>query len=218
MSELRSIAHCGFVAMALVLLVCPALCRLAAQAASATPPPPAPPPRFAPTPEQLAIRAASEKDHQRLMDLLGIKELRPGASHDPKSPYAVNYDESKANVYPSPGDMPVDSHELIALCAPRPVFIGAGASVGDGWADARGMFLAESASGPVYRLLGKQDLGTTAFPPIETGLVDGDLGFRQHSGGHTPSPNWPTFLDFASRYLHAPAAIKTASTEGSNMR
>ena len=118
----------------------------------------------------------------------------------------------------TPGDMPVDSHELIALCAPRPVFIGAGASVGDGWADARGMFLAESAAGPVYRLLGKQDLGTTAFPPIETGLVDGDLGFRQHSGGHTPGPNWPTFLDFASRYLHAPAAIKTASTEGSNMR
>jgi hypothetical protein len=98
-------------------------------------------------------------------------------------------------------DLPVDSHELIALCAPRPVFIGAGATKGDGWADAKGMFMAEAAAGPVYKLLGKKDLGSSDFPAIETPLIDGDLGFRQHSGGHTPAPNWPTFLDFASRYL-----------------
>jgi dienelactone hydrolase len=112
-----------------------------------------------------------------------------------------------------PGDLPVDNHELIALSAPRPVFIGAGASVGDGyavpggdaWADARGMFLAEVAAGPVYKLLGAKDLGTTQFPPMETALVSGDLGFRQHPGGHTPAPNWPHFLDFAGKYLHAPA-------------
>jgi hypothetical protein len=53
--------------------------------------------------------------------------------------------------------------------------------------------------------LGKKDLGTTEFPPIETALVDGDIAFRQHSGGHTPSPNWPTFLTFASRYIKRPA-------------
>ena len=98
-------------------------------------------------------------------------------------------------------ELPVDAHELIALCAPRPVFIGAGATEGDGWADARGMFLAEVAAGPVYRLLGNKDLGTTEFPPIETGLMDGDLAFRQHSGGHTPGPNWPAFLTFAGRYF-----------------
>jgi hypothetical protein len=63
------------------------------------------------------------------------------------------------------------------------------------------MFLAEIAAGPVYRLLGKKDLGTTKFPAFETALIDGDLGFRQHSGGHTPAPNWPTFLKFAERYL-----------------
>jgi hypothetical protein len=110
----------------------------------------------------------------------------------------------------TPGDLPVDNHELIALCAPRPVFLGAGLATmnqpgkpADGWADARGTFLAEVAAGPVYRLLGKRDLGTTEFPPIEKALIDGDLGFRQHSGGHTPAPNWPTFLDFAGRYLHA---------------
>ncbi len=100
-----------------------------------------------------------------------------------------------------PNDLPVDSHELIALCAPRPVFIGAGATKGDGWADAEGMFLAEVAAGPVYRLLGKKDLGTSTFPPIETALIQGDLAFRQHTGGHTPAPNFPYFLTFASRYI-----------------
>jgi hypothetical protein len=98
-------------------------------------------------------------------------------------------------------DLPVDSHELIALCAPRPVFISGGATKGDGWADAKGMFMAAAAAGPVYRLLGKKDMGTTTFPPIEAPLIDGDIAFRQHSGGHTPAPNWPTFITFASRYL-----------------
>ena len=100
-------------------------------------------------------------------------------------------------------DLPVDAHELIALCAPRPTFISGGATKGDGWVDARGMFLAAVAAGPVYRLLGKRDLGTTEFPPMETPLIDGDLAFRQHNGGHTPVPNWPTFLIFASRYLNS---------------
>jgi hypothetical protein len=98
-------------------------------------------------------------------------------------------------------DLPVDSHELIALCAPRPVFISAGATEGDGWVDAKGMFLAGAGAGPVYRLLGKKDMGTTAFPPIETGLLDGDVAFRQHSAGHTPAPNWPVFITFAERYF-----------------
>jgi hypothetical protein len=109
----------------------------------------------------------------------------------------------------TPADLPVDNHELIALCAPRPVFIGAGSSVGDGyadprgdgWADARGMFLAEVGAGPVYRLLGKKGLGTAEFPPMETAVVNGELGFRQHSGGHTPTPNWPAFLEFAGHYF-----------------
>jgi len=100
-------------------------------------------------------------------------------------------------------DMPVDAHELVALCAPRPVFISGGAK-GDGWVDAKGMFLAAVGAGPVYKLLGKKDLGTTEFPAVETPLIDGDVAFRQHSGGHTPGPNWPTFLTFASRYLKAP--------------
>jgi hypothetical protein len=106
-------------------------------------------------------------------------------------------------------DMPVDSHELVALCAPRPVFIGSGATNGDGWVDAKGMFLAAAGAGPVYTLLGKKDMGTAEFPPIETPLIDGDVAFRQHSGGHTPGPNWPTFLTFADRYIKAPHLAST---------
>ncbi len=99
-------------------------------------------------------------------------------------------------------DLPVDSHELVALCAPRPVFISVGSQkVEGGWVDAKGMFLAAVGAGPVYKLLGKKDLGTADFPPIETALIDGDVAFRQHSSGHTTGPNWPTFLKFADRYF-----------------
>jgi (4-O-methyl)-D-glucuronate---lignin esterase len=105
----------------------------------------------------------------------------------------------------TPNDLPVDAHELVALCAPRPVFVSSGSPTVEGtWVDARGMFLGAVGAGPVYRLLGKKDLGTSEFPPMETALLDGDIAFRQHSGGHTTGPNWPTFLTFASRYLHAP--------------
>jgi hypothetical protein len=99
-------------------------------------------------------------------------------------------------------DLPVDAHELVALCAPRPVFISVGSQqVEGGWVDAKGMFLAGVGAGSVYELLGKMGLGTTEFPAMETPLIDGDVAFRQHSGGHTTGPNWPTFLKFAERYI-----------------
>jgi hypothetical protein len=102
----------------------------------------------------------------------------------------------------TPNDLPVDAHELVALCAPRPVFISAGSLEVEGrWIDAKGMFLAGVGAGPVYRLLGKRDLGTAAYPPMETGLVSGEIAFRQHRGGHTAGPNWPAFLTFAERYF-----------------
>jgi hypothetical protein len=112
----------------------------------------------------------------------------------------------------TPGDLPVDAHELIALCAPRPVFISYGAAEGPGaegqWVDQRGSFMAAVAASPVYRLLGKKDLGTSEFPAIETALTDGELAFRQHKGGHTTGPNWPIFLTFAERYIKGPALPK----------
>jgi lysophospholipase L1-like esterase len=112
----------------------------------------------------------------------------------------------------TPGDLPVDAHELIALCAPRPLFISAGSPAVEGnWIDARGSFLAAVAAAPVYRLLGRKDLGATEMPTIETALVSGDLAFRQHAGGHTAGPNWPTFLDFAARYFGSAQATTTTT-------
>ncbi len=105
-------------------------------------------------------------------------------------------------------DLPVDANELIALCAPRPVFIGAGNPTrqGDGWADPKGMFLAEAGASPVYQLLGQRGLGTSLWPPIGMALTDGTLAYREDASGHTPAPDWPYFIQFASRYLHTPAA------------
>jgi hypothetical protein len=104
----------------------------------------------------------------------------------------------------TPNDLPVDVHELIAMAAPRPVFVSCGSPlVEGGWVDDQGQFMAEVAAGPVYQLLGKKDLGTATMPPIGTALIAGDLAFRQHDGGHTDGPNWPAFLQFASRYMSA---------------
>jgi hypothetical protein len=102
----------------------------------------------------------------------------------------------------TPKDLPVDAHELIAMCAPRPVFISCGSPEVEGnWVDDKGQFMAAIAAGPVYRLLGKKDLGTIEFPPMATPLIDGEIAFRQHTGGHTTGPNWPTFLKYAERYI-----------------
>lgn len=100
-------------------------------------------------------------------------------------------------------DLPVDAHELVAMCAPRPVFISSGSPNGDSWVDGKGMFLAGAYASPVYELLGRKGMGTTEFPPIETSLIDGDVAFRQHTGGHTAGPNWPIFIQFAKRYFDA---------------
>ena len=108
-------------------------------------------------------------------------------------------------------DLPVDSHELIALCAPRPCFISYGTvEHGDAkWVDAHGSFMAAVLAGPVYRLLGKKDLGTPGdyltdpMPPVKT-LIGGELAWRQHEGGHDVTPNWPAFFDWVQQYIKAP--------------
>ncbi len=103
----------------------------------------------------------------------------------------------------TPNDLPVDAHELIALCAPRPVFISVGAPDVEGtWIDAKGMFLAAVHAGPVYKLLGKNDMGIEEMPPQETNCSEGEIAFRQHEGGHTTGPNWPYFIEFAKRYFN----------------
>lgn len=108
-------------------------------------------------------------------------------------------------------DLPVDSHELIAMCAPRPCFISYGVvEHGDAkWVDAHGSFEAAVLAGPVYRLLGKKDLGTPGnyltdpMPPVLT-LIGGDLAWRQHDGAHDVRPNWPAFFQWVSAYVKAP--------------
>jgi hypothetical protein len=115
--------------------------------------------------------------------------------------------------------LPVDSHELIAACAPRPVFISAGngpgpvrpdgtVEVNDAWVDARGSFMAAVGAASVYDLLGGRGLGRTEMPPIDMPVVEGDLGFHQHTAGHTPNPAWPTFLRFADRHFTSGAAAR----------
>jgi hypothetical protein len=97
-------------------------------------------------------------------------------------------------------DMPVDAHMLIALSAPRPVYVTGG--TGDQWADPVGMFQALVAAGPVYRLLGKKDVGAAAVPALDTALVAGDLGWHYHTGGHSATPeDWKAFLEFFAKYV-----------------
>lgn len=97
-------------------------------------------------------------------------------------------------------EMPVDAHLLIALSAPRPVFVTGGTD--DQWADPKGEFLALVAADPVYRLLGAPGLGTTELPPLDEPLIAGRLGWLYHTGGHSILPgDWKAFLDFADRHL-----------------
>ena len=100
-------------------------------------------------------------------------------------------------------DLPVDQHELIALCAPRACFISTGSWNGDKWQDVVGSFISASKASPVYELLGYKGIGTDLFPGMDNGLMDGRLTYRQHHGGHEAGPNWPYFLDFFEREVVA---------------
>jgi len=107
------------------------------------------------------------------------------------------------------GNLPVDSNELIALCAPRPTFISYGVpEMGDSkWLDQQGSFMATVAAGAVFRLLGAKDLGVkedyrnAQMPPVNTGLLDGQLAWRQHDAGHTDAPNWKYFIPWADKFF-----------------
>ena len=118
------------------------------------------------------------------------------------------------------GDIPVDAHELIALCAPRPTFVSYGVpEKGDAkWLDHQGSYMAAVAAQPVFRLLGAQDLGvsddykTEKMPPANVGLLAGQLAWRQHDGGHTDAPNWRYFIPWADRMLgHVPRITPVVS-------
>ncbi len=107
------------------------------------------------------------------------------------------------------GDLPVDSHELLALCAPRLTFVSYGVpEKGDAkWLDHQGSFMAAVAAQPVFRLLGAKGLGVSddytkeKMPPVNVGLLDGQLAWRQHDGGHTDAPNWKYFLSWSDYHF-----------------
>ena len=99
-------------------------------------------------------------------------------------------------------DLPVDAHHLIALAAPRPVFISSGDPKVEGnWMDARGMFLAGVHASPAYEIYDEKGLSKTEFPQVGEFLSEGKLVFRIHEGGHTVVPNWPYVIEFAKPYF-----------------
>lgn len=123
----------------------------------------------------------------------------------------MRYGASKAGFGSKTGcDLPVDSHELIALCAPRLTFISYGIpEKGDAkWLDQQGSYMATIAAGSVFKLLGVKDLGvsndylTEKMPPVNSGLMDGELAWRQHDGGHTDAPNFKHFIPWANKFLN----------------
>lgn len=117
-------------------------------------------------------------------------------------------------------DLPVDSHETLALCAPRLTFISHGIpEKGDAnWLDHRGSFMAAIAAQPVYRLLGARDLGRSddynseKMPAVNVDLLDGELAWRQHDGGHTDEPNVEHFIKWADKLACVKKATQPSET------
>jgi hypothetical protein len=136
--------------------------------------------------------------------------------------------------------MPVDSHMLISLIAPRPLYLNTGSE--DRWGDPRGEFQAAIAAAPVYQLFGEQGivtnlpsdilkngggsgsiltsavLETYKMPPLDIPVMQ-DVGFQTHTGGHAILPeDWGRFLDFADLHFYGktPHEYKAGQASGTN--
>ena len=140
----------------------------------------------------------------------GVENLAGGGGYHWMAGNYLRYAAAESKNGPGNADMlPVDSHSLIAMCAPRPVFISYGIpEKGDAhWLDQKGSYMATIAAGTVFKLLGGTDLGFSnnylkeVMPPYNTSLLDGDLAWRQHDGGHTDAPNIKYFIEWANRKL-----------------
>jgi len=109
----------------------------------------------------------------------------------------------------NPGDIPVDSNGLLALCAPRLTFVSYGdPAKGDAhWLDHEGSFMAAVDASRVFELLGAKGLGvegdyhTAKMPAVNEGPIGGELAWRQHDGGHTDAPNMKWFIQWADKYM-----------------
>jgi hypothetical protein len=110
--------------------------------------------------------------------------------------FAANY----AKYGGFPDTAPMDANLLIALVAPRPLLLQTGTT--DNWSDPRGEFLAEVAAGPVYKLLGKQDLGTDVWPAAKVPIYTNGLNYYMHDGGHGMVPgDWAIYVEFLKATL-----------------
>ena len=110
--------------------------------------------------------------------------------------FAANY----AKFGGFPDKAPMDANLLIALVAPRPLLLQTGNT--DFWSDPKGEFLAAVAAGPVYKLLGKEDLGTDVWPDAKVPIFH-DLSYYMHDGGHGMVPSdWAIYIEFLKKTLH----------------
>jgi hypothetical protein len=139
-----------------------------------------------------------------------VENLAGSGSHHWMAGNYIKYAAEKGKLGKMTGcDLPVDSHQLIALAAPRLAFISYGIpESGDAhWLDQKGSYKAVIAAGEAYKLLNSADLGLSndynkeAMPPMQTDLLDGNLAWRQHEGGHTDAPNFQYFIPWASKKL-----------------
>ncbi len=109
--------------------------------------------------------------------------------------FCANYARYAAHV----DQLPVDANLLVALMAPRPVLLQTGTT--DYWSDPKGEFLAAVAAEPVFRLLGKQGLGTSQMPAAGQPIFH-TIGYYMHEGPHGTMPgDWQYFLEFMDMHL-----------------
>jgi hypothetical protein len=139
-----------------------------------------------------------------------VESLTAGGEYHWMAGNYLKYGASEAAMVQRPlSILPVDSHELIAMCAPRLTFISYGIpEKGDAkWLDHQGSYMAAIAAGPVFKLLGAKDLGvsndytTEKMPAVNVDILDGELAWRQHDGGHTDAPNMKHFIKWANKFI-----------------